>query len=390
LTTEQLVIGLRTLTAFRRWDTAEPWTHELAARPGSSNAVWKDFALAALGADNLELAQRSRDRCTSKDDQEELDLRLLIARDNVPVLSTLDEAVYGDLFLKRSSKTLAVAFSLLKRYPAFGIVFARGCLDAARHFDSEALLERIEDARDLLAVGSGDPSDALWHALIEAAELQQINEQTKEQATTINALRERLQSSSREVQALREQLPTIQGRLDEAKAALAASASVTPSNHDPTQLRRLRERVDELKALIREGSAERQSLRHELRAAHGATQTPAHADAAAPSLGEDAEQEHELELELDTTPLRRPMISAEQVRGLSELDGDLGKRALQRLGELASGSAAAWHQTKRLRAADGLLSSRIGIHHRLLFRESSSELEFVDLIPRRELDRYLG
>jgi hypothetical protein len=201
-------------------------------------------------------------------------------------------------------------------------------------------------------------------------------------------LRERLQSSSREVTGLRAQLPELQKQLEAAqKAPRVVNAPVAVPATDPAELRRLRSHIEELEGLIKEGSKERQQLRQELRDAHKSVRSPSTGETA-PATTLAAEDE--VELDLDTAPLRQPLIASAQVQELAALDGDLGKRAMVRLGELASGSAAAWHQTKRLRMGEGLLSSRLGLHHRLLFRATPTTLEFVELIHRKELERFLG
>jgi Txe/YoeB family toxin of Txe-Axe toxin-antitoxin module len=65
----------------------------------------------------------------------------------------------------------------------------------------------------------------------------------------------------------------------------------------------------------------------------------------------------------------------------------VARRALAVVASLASADAAAWRQIKRMASAvDPLLSGRIGIHHRVLFRVADGELAVLSVVHRKDLE----
>jgi hypothetical protein len=56
---------------------------------------------------------------------------------------------------------------------------------------------------------------------------------------------------------------------------------------------------------------------------------------------------------------------------------------------IASGDEAALRGTKRLRLDRELYRQRVGREHRMIFRLHERELEAIDLVPRKDLERTL-
>jgi hypothetical protein len=54
---------------------------------------------------------------------------------------------------------------------------------------------------------------------------------------------------------------------------------------------------------------------------------------------------------------------------------------------IAAGDENAFRGTRRLKVSRDLFRQRIGRDHRLIFRMSPGELEAVDVVPRKELER---
>jgi mRNA-degrading endonuclease RelE of RelBE toxin-antitoxin system len=80
--------------------------------------------------------------------------------------------------------------------------------------------------------------------------------------------------------------------------------------------------------------------------------------------------------------LRVPVWSARAQENLERLPQHVAEAALGRIHDLSLGSPNAWRQAKRLQDLDGLMSTRVGIHYRVLFRMEGRRIEVEEVLSR--------
>jgi len=64
--------------------------------------------------------------------------------------------------------------------------------------------------------------------------------------------------------------------------------------------------------------------------------------------------------------------------------------AIKLIGRRAAGEEAAFQGTKRLKKRRELLRQKVGSSYRLIFKIHERKLEVIDLINRRDLEKWLG
>jgi hypothetical protein len=158
-----------------------------------------------------------------------------------------------------------------------------------------------------------------------------------------------------------------------------------PTASDDEARRRLRSKIDELKGLISEGNKERTELRRAL-AQH--TSTLAKEDVPPPK---DATEDDHFERDLPEGPSVRgvkiPTFAKAASEAIRELPARVARDTLAIIAGVASGGAAAWREVKQLeRVSPPLLSARVGIHYRVLFRANDAELDVLEVVHRQGLD----
>lgn len=333
-------------------------------------------------------------------------LLLAIADPGPDALARLEEAAAAALRGDAPDCTAGlVALRVLVRHPALGALLARGALDPADPEREGWLLEDVERARDRLLLPPGDPYQGVLQALLRdreararaAAEAKAQRKQrprrapaTDEPEADPDALRERLREAATRASELEEEVRRLRSRARDEGAAPRPRAA---GPGDPAEAARLREKVDELKAVLAESQEERRALRRELEAARAREEEEARArpTAEAERRREDEDDEDEgpaLEAPDERRPALVPLFSDAAAAAIRDADRALGRAALRVVSGVAGGDPQVWGQVKRLRRRADLCSARVGIHHRLLFRlqPARGELEVVSFINRRELD----
>jgi hypothetical protein len=312
-------------------------------------------------------------------------------------LARLEEAALSGLREPKGDTLLDLSFALLRSSPALGILMGRASLSAERSFDSDSLLADIEEARDRLGLPPGDPAGEIYEQMLERWTARKVEEIAKQGES---AERERLVS---EAEGLREKLRESRSRIDELErgmrlqedsltrltaqktnARLPELPTPVPPAADEEERRRLRAKLSELKQLLTERNAERSTLRsqlakmHETLAAEEQTAEHTEPDAEEPSEGAGVEAPRALLI---------PRFAASAEDSLRELPSAIARKALVTIASLSSLESAVWRQVKRMVAANtALLSCRIGIHHRALFRIEEGHLTVLSILHRKDLD----
>lgn len=318
--------------------------------------------------------------------------RALHARDP-QALQILEEVAREALGASDPVQQIELAFALLGGSSALGILATRGVLRPDRYHDGQMLMDEVERARDRLLLPPDDPFWPSWDVLTgrvpAPAPVEEDQPEVEEQ--DLHALRERLRVTAARASELEQALERErrERRTQERRGSPAERVSA-----EPEELRRLRTKVEELKALLAQGGEERRALREELRELQAARED------AGPDRGPEGRapdgREDEPEEEGEPFPAGEraplvPVFADAAARALRALDPPTARLALRVVHRLAAGDPGAWSGAKRLQKVRDLASARVGIHHRLLFRPrpEQSELELVDLIHRRELEATL-
>jgi regulator of replication initiation timing len=194
---------------------------------------------------------------------------------------------------------------------------------------------------------------------------------------------------------LRRELSDLHRKLDERQAsqppASAHPAETTPPAEDP-RVAALKERVSTLRSELSQRHAERNQLRRQLeRTSERVDALEAErASVARPPAEEDADDD-DRDAESDDPAValsfRVPVFSKRFRSSASAAPDAVRRRAVILASRIAAGDEAAFRGTRRLRLDRDLYRQRVGREHRLIFRMHALELEAVDLVPRKDLER---
>jgi hypothetical protein len=305
------------------------------------------------------------------------------------------------------SSAVDVACDLLSSpWPCIGILVARGVAPLAGPWDRETLREEIGLARDRLDLPAIDPTEDLedlwgWSEeseshLFDDRPLGPERAPSPEKAPPPDEGLERvLADKESELARLRRELSDLHRKLDERLAseppAAARPAAATPPAEDP-RVAALKERVSTLRSELSHRHAERNQLRRQLERTSKRVDAleAERASVARPPAEEDADDD-DRDAESDDAAValsfRVPVFSKRFRSSASTLPDPVRRRAVILAGRIAAGDEAAFRGTRRLRLDRDLYRQRVGREHRLIFRVHAQELEAVDLVPRKDLER---
>jgi hypothetical protein len=402
LTTLQVIQGMRKLALHRRWDAAERFTTELAARQdlpkgGSAGSHRNDLAHMALDAGQLDLAERQM-ALAEPDEREQMvfGAQVALARKAPDALERLEAALLQG-HTDDPEILIECAFALLRHTPALGILAARGTMSMDRLLDSQELLNAIGHARDTLGLSAMEPWEELFDVLLEARSRdtaggrEDHDSETDELRTQLRASRDRARRLDEELSQRERQLEAVTGEREKLAAAVAEAQRSRDDRRRVAELeeerQHLRSKIAKLKGEVAEGAAQRAELRREL--ARSTDEQGRKAVAAAPRETQDDAAPHDAEGDAVESRPRRvlvPQFSTVAGRSLASVPARVAAGALQEAACLAGGDAATWSGAKHMKRAHEILSVRVGRAWRLLFRVSDERLEVLDLIHRSDLD----
>ncbi len=412
LTTLQLIGGMRRLLQHRRWDLAERFVEVITRRldvPGGQEHAHEyhdEIAEEALAAGELALAERHFELARPEErKRDDFRVRLALARHSPDALALLDAWILRCLQEDEVGGVIDCANDLLDHVPALGIAVARGCINAERIFDSQVLLEEIERVRDRLGLSPDEPWWDVYDSLRRSAEpppdvpQHEVDQREHERlAAEVERLRGQLRDAARDKSRLDDDL---QKRLRELQQ-LTAERERLLDHHDgephadyethvaelTAERQRLRAKIEALQGEIAAGARQRSDLRSELArlsavpgAASHAAPPPAVGDGG-PDGGSDA---GEVAIAAPRSILI-PSYAAATAKGLVMLPRRTAAQTLHAIAALAAGETLTWRSVKRMRATDGVYSTRVGRDHRLLFRICGPHLEVLDIVDRKDLD----
>lgn len=391
------------LAAMRRWPEAERAAEELQRRDDVPATGWNPerhpegywYFLASQALDARDLARAEQFSARIQGDTGEdhwLHVGLHLLRGGGPAVEWIERHASDYLRNDRFDYGLSLTNALSRQMPALSILVGMSCLRPDRPEETEMVLRSLAQARDRLGLtGEGVLEQAYerlvrahTHERLERAAAARDLEERERLQRTVEELRRRSREAAERAEEFQR---TLRARERELKELEAKTGLPGAQPGEPDESKRLRVRIQELKSLVSAGVAERSALRREMLDLAGTA-----ARDAVPPTGEpvdDGEEGGTGDEEGPVQPLV-PRFSKAAADGLREVPGPAGREAVRLAGLLAAGEPAAWAGVKRLAFPRDLLSVRLGIHHRMLLRRTAEELEVVEVVPRKELDRAIA
>jgi hypothetical protein len=369
LATEPLTKMLQRFTTANAWTHAERVVEELATRKENNQEFADDmrsevieYALRA-GETHRALVDRQIALLSPKG-RERYDLEVAVRAGGATAWDALVAHVGRTTVSEDPLDDVDLAYSLLRAQPALGIYFARACIGALHVDDPDLLLEYVEDVRDQLGLAPTDPS---WDVLDA---LSAKTKRTKKPDDGV--LKEQLAESTARADQLERSLAALRNELASERTKPAAELVRAKTDE-------IDGRIEELEGLIREGQAERRDLRKQLEVA--AEKKPE------PSAGrKDDVDEGVDDLPIAARGITLPRFDRKFTDSLADVPGPVASEAMRTIGTLSAGDGFAWKGVKQAKdMVRPLLMTRVGIHHRLLFRCDDGILDVMDLITRETL-----
>jgi mRNA-degrading endonuclease RelE of RelBE toxin-antitoxin system/tRNA-dihydrouridine synthase len=409
LPSQFVAMALAKFCQYHHFDHARRAIKELSGRddlpyPGAMDDYRHELIYEALKANQVDFVHEQielLDRPEKMDESVSLELKLRNPEQNT--LRELDDYIRLQLREQNAIASVELAHSLLATFPALGIFFARGALSSKNLLDSEVLMEMIEEARDELQLPAGDEGQELFdriseqgvdnyllrHAEQAASQAQQVAvRETETIREQYRASRNRIHDLENTLREKESHLNKLLKKLDQSSAKESEKDAGAPSESpDPGVLKN---KIAELKALLDTGNKERRKLRRQLLEA--TNRMVEDSAATAEKVNEDVGPDESIDFE-DTkqiTAARRfPVFSSLARKSMKKIPVQVADAAMLAVAELTSAGAAGWSSVKRLKAAPGIFSQRIGIHYRLLFSldPATEELIVEELIHRRDLEK---
>jgi hypothetical protein len=358
----------------------------------------EDVIHEALEARQFDVAGALLQRLDGSQPMADLQLEVSLAARGPDALAGLEAAALAALKDDDAVPAVELAHTALRAMPALGILIARGALHTGELLDGVVLLDAIEEARDDLQLPPGDPAqdrfDELGGVRTDGADAAAADAERARLTRTAADLRTSLDDTSERLAALQRQVADRERELARTERAPAESSQRTiRTAADEDGRRALRDKIDELQALIRERNEERADLRRQLAEATDSEAATRDAPAAAARrrAADDADEDVEaLPADPGGRAVLLPQFGAGARAALDAVPRNVAAITMRTIGALAAGDPAAWRAVKQARdMSRQVLMARIGIHHRLLFRTDNGALDVLDLVTRESLQTTL-
>ena len=273
-------------------------------------------------------------------------------------------------------------------YRALGTMVARGALLLTETKHSEWIFDQIVTTRADLDLPIDDPSADLLDERASrrgAGEvdsgLEEAKAKLERKAAEVREAREKLAALQRDI-ALRE-------KREQRSAAPAPAAAAPPA--EAGELREMRRKLETLKALVSERGAERVSSRREvekLQTELAALRAAQEAGGAVAAKENEEPPSEALEVQ-GYQPLRKIELPSKVYQTLAGFPLQVGRAVMTLLGRLAAGEPAAFRGLKKILECEDVKEARVAGDYRLLLRCTCEEVEVLDVVIRRDLERRL-
>lgn len=315
-------------------------------------------------------------------------LRLLMVGDDpAQFVQELESSVEGLLKSGDLDQLQKVIWTLLASpYRGLGILLARSALPIVEEKMVPGLFDGILAARAKMNLS---PEDEFSDWMNQKA----LRKALEHETAAVQAAEETLQKRAAEARRVKEERAQLQREVTLLKKRQraqqeAAPARSTPDEQTQTKLRETSAKLDQVQALAREkGEAELKARRELERLTRENEELRANANGAEQSGGDGDEEGHD-DFEITGKQPLRPIAFPKDFRlKLVTFKPHVGRAAMNRLGRMAAGEAAAFEKLKAIVALPGVLEARIADRYRLFFSLTPNCVRVVDLIYRADLDK---
>ena len=307
-----------------------------------------------------------------------------------------------------------LGFNLLDGgFPHMGIAIARGWLPIINEFETDYYLEAIEEKRDELGLNPFDVSEELASIAEGIGEARRSREKKykidQQVAEDLKSRRAAVEAREKELDQLRKELSRIKQNADRTEADAAkriaelerervrAQGSGKANPELEAEIAELRGNMRRLKDEVKRKHEQRNELRRDLRKVRSQMSAQEGTEGKKTNESQDAEDENEerMLIQFDqegesAQPVRIPVFPGDFLKKKRDFPGFVTQAAMQLAGRLSSGEPAAFQGVKRLKLRRGILRQKVAGSYRLLFSIEKDELRIVDLINRRDLEKWLS
>ena len=395
------------LTAYRRADIfglrelAFAMLLELKGRPGKEELAvehMSDLFDSALTARDTELIRKLSSQLPEEQryfsEADRLKHELL---ENTEKYRDL-EAMCKKAFVKSEKHwLLELSYAFEDILPALSIVFGRAAIlsEPERWMDNETLIDAIHKRRIELDLEPwGDPIEDYWDWIAgkdsEGAADEDKNEKIRELQELLSEAREKSSLALKDLREKERELEGFEKKFQQTMPTKVATANGPTTDKKEEGKKQdidtLRRKIDTLKDEIRSQQESKRLLRKELQDVNERIARQ-NKDKAPTSESHDEEP-------VDPTNIPEkinvPEFSDAFRRSCENLPSTLVARAIQAAVGFAVRDVAVLRQTVGIERMPGHYRIRIGIHHRLIVRQSAkNELQIVDVIPRKQFDTWI-
>ncbi|HEY3663708.1 MAG TPA: SEC-C metal-binding domain-containing protein [Chthoniobacterales bacterium] len=271
-------------------------------------------------------------------------------------------------------------------YRALGIMVARGALLLTEPEHSEWIFNEIFTKRADLDLPIDDPSADLLDERASSrgagdadAGLVEAQARLERKAGEVREVREKLAALQRDI-ALRE-------KREQRAATQAPTATAAPA--DAVELREMRRKLETLKALLSERGEERVHSRREVEKLQAElAELKAAQEAGGAVTQEESDEPPSEAVEVQGyQPLRKIELPAKVYETLASFPPQVGRAVMPLLGRLGAGEPAAFMGLRKLLECEDVMRARVAGDYRLLLRFTPEEVEVLDVVNRRDLQR---
>ena len=392
---QQIPAGLRDtyflrLCVFNLFDRAAE-AFEKIGWPGAGTGSWDSIMFFATKAGRKDVLQRvlkvreDHSKQTSDDLYVPLGAALLLnEEDPARILQILDESAKDVLAMHDPNHLSHLAYGLLhSRNRALGILVARGTIPILPRDQAVSALDGILEARDTLNLPPDDPIGDILDKRYAEHEADDAK---------LRAARQTLDAKAQEVRELKEKLDWQEQEITRHEQRRAAAKVAALTAPEEASLKAMRQKLAELKTALNERHLERNELRRELQKAQTDLETFRQNSPANAAEQAEADREEESLLPQDAVDIH-PVRLIDFPKGfhatLAAFPRHVARAAMVMIGRLAAGEPAAFVGALRLKQVTNVMRQRIGSDYRLFFRLHPDQLQVIDLINRKDLDRWV-
>ena len=414
---DQLLAGYRRADLFGLREAAFAMLLELKNRPGKEKSAVEhmaDLFHEALRAQDKELARQLALHIPADqlyfNEADRLQHVLLEDHARYGELETLcRKAIAGDE-QSPDHQLLELSYAFEKILPALSIVFGRAAIvsEPERWLDNETLLDAIQRNRISLYLEPwGDPIEEYLDWTIEKNDERSVAEDKDRKIEQLKGqlaeARDKTSLAVKDIRAKEIELAGLEKKVADANRATqekkpAASAgkdrdpavtgAAAPAEDSRQQINRLKQKITSLKDEIRSHQESRRQYRQQLQEADqvisklsSRRQTTDESGAPAPNPEPTVVAPRKVQVPEFTDPFRK---------SCENLPPPIVAKALRAAVGFAVRDNAVLRQAAGLEGRPGVYRLRIGIHYRLLVRQTPEEtFQVLDIIPRERLETWI-